>query len=269
VYQFVVGFQALADSNFITAAVGSLAGAFGGAWAAQRIAGRTKLREDLLKEIRNTNAAISMLYGIATAHLGLKKQYVKALRDNHAEERERLLLFQRAQQAGTVPPQQVFHFHADLQSLNPLHSPEEALQRLLFDQMSLPGAELFLTSLLLSSMKYLTKALLDRNSLIDAWRTNQPKDLTSVYFGSPQDGVEDRRYGATVEAIYRQTDDVIAFSMMIAGALFERGKATRKKFRNRFHVDGPPINKTDFTRFKDLLPSFRRNVGDRPRGIAK
>src|SRR5437899_2111346 len=105
---FLTSAAIIAESNFITALVGSLAGAFGGAWAAQRIAERTKTREELLKEIRNTNAASSMLYGIANAHLGLKSQHIQALRDKYLEEGTKLELFQKARKAGTVPPKQVF-----------------------------------------------------------------------------------------------------------------------------------------------------------------
>ena len=43
--------------DFLIAVAGSLAGAFAGAWGAQRIAERGKNRKELLEEIRNTNAA--------------------------------------------------------------------------------------------------------------------------------------------------------------------------------------------------------------------
>src|ERR1700761_3778509 len=91
--------KALGNSNFFTAVAGALAGAFGGAWAAQRIAESSKLRDELVKEIRNTNAAASILYGIANAHLGLKKQFVKALYDNYRDEQTRHSLFQAARTA--------------------------------------------------------------------------------------------------------------------------------------------------------------------------
>lgn len=47
-----------ANTTFATALIGSLAGAFAGAYGAQRIAERSKTKELLLAEIRNTNAAI-------------------------------------------------------------------------------------------------------------------------------------------------------------------------------------------------------------------
>ena len=53
----------LANSAFFASLVAALAGAFAGAFAAQRIAERGKHREELLREIRNTNAAIAVAYG--------------------------------------------------------------------------------------------------------------------------------------------------------------------------------------------------------------
>jgi hypothetical protein len=48
----------LLDSNFTAA----LAGAFAGAWAAQRIAAKAKLDEDVRTEIVRTKAAIELVY---------------------------------------------------------------------------------------------------------------------------------------------------------------------------------------------------------------
>jgi hypothetical protein len=243
-----------AESNFITALVGSLAGAFGGAWAAQRLAERTKLREELLKEIRNTNAASTMLYGIANAHLGLKSQHVKSLQDKYLEESTKLDLFLKARKAGTVPPQQVFQFNADLQTLKPLFSPTEQIQRLMFDQISITGAALFVLPVLLATIQSLNETILDRNRLVENWKESRPKDFVQVYFGLEQDGMVDQRYKMLVDAIYRQTDDVIAFSTMIADALYEHARAQREKLRKRFRIDGPVVTNIDFSRFNEFIP---------------
>lgn len=246
--------RAFVESNFITALVGSLAGAFGGAWAAQRIAERTKLREELLREIRNTNAASSMLYGIANSHLGLKSQHVQALRDRYLEEATRLELFLKAKQARTVPPQQVFQFNADLQTLKPIFSPSEQIQKLMFDHISITGAALFVLPVLLGSIQSLNECLLDRNRLVEEWKAKQPERFPDVYFGLEQDSVVDQRYKMLVDAIYRQTDDVIAFSTMIGDALYDHAIELRRRLRERFRTDGPAITKLDFSRFKEFLP---------------
>jgi hypothetical protein len=208
-----------------------------------------------LKDIRNTSAAASVLYGIANAHLGLKRQFVQKMRDDYLEETKRYELFQSARQAGTVPPRQIFDLTLDLQSLSVVHSPEETLQRLLFDQISLSAAEILVAPLVLSSLKYLAKAISDRNDLVADWRKNRPAELETMYLGvAGKSGIVDKRYPMTVEAIYSQTNDVIAFSIMLADSLYERAKEIRQRFRRRFRVDGPPINRMDFARYGNLLP---------------
>ncbi len=253
-HDFFAGARTLAESNFITALVGSLAGAFGGAWAAQRIAERTKLREELLKEIRDTNAASTMLYGIANSHLGLKKQHVQSLRDKYLEEKSRLELFFKAKEAGTVPPQQLFQFSADLQTLKPLFSPTEQIQRLVFSQISVTSAPLFVLPVLLATIQSLNETMSDRNRLVEDWKANPPADLAELYFGLETNGIVDQRYHTLIEGIYSQTDDVIAFSAMIADALYDHAKTQRQKLRDRFRIDGPGISKFDFSRFAEFIP---------------
>lgn len=215
---------------------------------------RSKIRDELVREIRNTNAATSMLYGIANAHLGLKKQFVKPLYDAYTEEQRRHSLFQAAREAGTVPPQQKFDVHLDLQSLQPLYSPTDAIQRLIFDQISVSGAARFVAQVLFSSIQSLKELLSGRNRLVENWKANRPTDLVEAYLGLRQDGTVDHRYKSSVEGIYAQTDNVIAFSIMAGDALFDHAKALQQQLRKRFHIDGPPLHKLDFSRFKEFLP---------------
>ena len=253
-HDFFAAAATFAESNLVTALLGSLAGAFGGAWAAQRIANKNKLRDDLLKEIRNTNAAAMMLYGIANSHLGMKSEHIQSMRDKYEEEQTKLDLFLKAKKAGTVPPRQTFEFTADLQTLKPLLSPTEPIQRLMFDQISITGAALSVLPILLATIQSLNETLTDRNHIVEDWKKDRPPNLIQAYFGMEHDSVVDQRYKMLVEAIYRQTDDVIAFSMMIGDALHEHAKDQRQKLRSHFRIDGPTINKVDFSRFDKSIP---------------
>lgn len=61
-----------------TAIAGSFAGAFAGAVAAQRIADKTRNKDELLKEIRATNAATMIAFGVCNSILLAKKQHIVA-----------------------------------------------------------------------------------------------------------------------------------------------------------------------------------------------
>ena len=250
---FITTAKSLAESNFITALVGSLAGAFGGAWAAQRIAERSKRRDELLREVRNANAAATMLYGIANSHLGLKEQHLQKLRDVFLEQGRDLELFKKAKAAGTVPPQQVFEFNADLQTLRPILSPTEHITKIIFNEMSAPSAVLFVTPILLATLQSLNESIELRNSLVDSWNANRPKNLAELYFGLRDGNMVDQRYSSAIHDIYNQTDDVIAFSTMIADAISEYAK-TKRAAVERLGVKDILITKIDFSRFEKYIP---------------
>ena len=242
-------------SNVLTSLMSSLAGAFAGAWTAKRIAESSKLREELLKEIRNTNAAVAMLYGIANAHLGMKRQHIKRLRDTYDEERKNLNLFLDAKKAGRVPPQQVYEFQADMMTLKPTYSPMEKIQELIFDKISSQGAVLFTAPTLFAAYQSLNESLIERNEIITEWKTHPPKDLVAVYFGLPQGRTVDVRYQNIVDAIYLQTDDVIAFSKMIADELIKHAISQKEIFERKFRATGPEVSKFQISdALDDLLP---------------
>jgi hypothetical protein len=77
-WQYASGFL---NSNAFTAIAGSCAGAFAGAWVAQRIAARGKERDDFIAEMRNTSAATVVALSICNSFLSIKKQHVKRLKD--------------------------------------------------------------------------------------------------------------------------------------------------------------------------------------------
>jgi hypothetical protein len=124
----------LLQPNCSTAVLWSLAGAFGGAWAAQKIAHRAEFREELLKEVRNTIAAAMMVYGIANNYFSFKRHHVKRHHEKYHDGKERFKLVLKAKRAGTVPPRQAFEFEADMQTLMPLYSRTEQIQKLLVEK---------------------------------------------------------------------------------------------------------------------------------------
>jgi hypothetical protein len=60
------------NSNLFTSLIGALAGAFAGAYGGQLIVERSKTRDELLKEMRNTNAAIMLAFGMCNTALSLR-----------------------------------------------------------------------------------------------------------------------------------------------------------------------------------------------------
>jgi hypothetical protein len=244
---------------FFTAIAGSLAGAFAGAYGAQRIAERSKNRDELLKEIRNTNATISLAFGICNSLLAMKKQHVKSLKENFEAQKEALLEHQQKMRAGQILPGTVFNFLVDFQTLSLLQLPIDILQSQIFEKLSLVGRPLNLTTTLSQTTHSLNASLEKRNQLIEFYKakaTRQPIS-PSLYFGLPQGGHINQDYPCTVYAIYNQTDDGIYFSRLLCKDLVEHGKQVVTHFKKQYGKGAPNVSEPDFNKAVDagLMPN--------------
>lgn len=249
------------NSTFFTAIAGSLAGAFAGAYGAQRIAERGKNREELLKEIHNTNAAIMVAFGICNSLLSLKKQHVKSLKETFDAQKLALQTHVDKQKGGEVDKNTIFKFRADFQTLSLMPLPLDILQNQVFEKLSLTGRPLSLATTLSQTVHSLNVSLEKRNQLIELYKANSPIPdlvLATLYFGLPQNGRHiNQDYPACVDAIYSQTDDGIQFSLFLCNDLVEHGELILDRFQKDFGKGAPTINKPDFAKAKNsgLLPN--------------
>ena len=113
------------NSVFFTAIAGFLAGAFAGALGAQRMADKTRNREELLKEIRATNASVMVSFGICNSLLSAKKQHIKSIKETFDQHKIATMDAIKAQQAGTGG---VVNFVADHRTLPILDVPVAILE---------------------------------------------------------------------------------------------------------------------------------------------
>lgn len=248
----------LLNSNFLTALAGAFAGAYGAQWIIKRI--ERKRRH--LEEIRSTNAAIMVAFGITNTFCALKDQHVKGLKDGFDRQRTALEAHQLQKNQGSIPPQQPFEFEANFQTLLPIHVPIEVLHKLLFEKISVAGRPLTLVATLSQSIDVLNNSHERRNEIIAKCQANSPLHpdvLASIYFGLPdRNGHIDRSYPDSVDAISNQTDDCIFFSKLLGEDLFEHGQQLAKSFGKH----SPPIQKVDFTKAEQngLIPDTKLYV---------
>lgn len=234
------------NSTFFTAIAGSFAGALGGAWAAQSIAEKAKYKEQLLKEICYTNASIMVATGICSSLLQLKKQYIKSLKENLEAQKTAFLEYQKKFALGQVRKDEEFHIIYDFQTLLSPLLPLDILQRQVFEELSLVGRPLRLTTTLYQTVQELSMSLEKRNQLIELYKgTNTISP--ALYFGFPQVGQVNQDYPSAVDAIYSQTDDGIFFSQLLSKDLVEHGNQLLMKLGRLSKKDLPVISTFDFT----------------------
>ena len=253
--------KVFASSNFFIVFVSAGAGAFGGALGAQMISEKTRRKEDLQKEIRNTNTAIMVAFGISNSYLMLKDKNVNPLKENFEKQKLELEEFERSRKA-LNGENAVFEFQADFQIITPLSIRTDKLETLTFEKISLNGRPLALVDALTNTIHALDIFILKRNQLIEIYRAQghiPGKVLLGFYFGRPDDhGHIDTNYPDSMEGIYDLTDDCVFFSNLLCDDLITHGKKLAERYeRTISKKDVPTINEVHFAKAeqKGLMPN--------------
>jgi hypothetical protein len=248
------------NSSFSIALIGGLTGAFAGAWGAQRVAERSKRREDLLRELRNTNAATMTAFSTCNAALALKKQHVLPMYEQFHRDKQALQEFLRRRAVGQVQTNAPFHFTADLRSFPALEVPIDTLKDLVFHRISAYGRPLALASVLDQSIIGLRSAIQQRDQTIQRIqdRVISSADLPNYYFGLPLSGGDtNQQYPDLVEAIHSYVDDVAFFSSLLCIDLPAHGDQVHALFLKSVGKGAPRVSKPDFAgpKASGLMPS--------------
>ncbi|WP_146030167.1 hypothetical protein [Methylocella silvestris] len=231
------------NSNFITAVCGSLAGAYFGATAAQKIAENSKTKDDLAKEIRVTNTSIMLSVNICESVIGLKRQHFKVLKHQYDEERGRVLMEQQETNRTLI------ECSANLSSLPCLLLPFTVLRPLIFEQLTLHGRPIAMLNGLEQSADSLNVSLANRNSLIEKFKSDPPVDplFVAKYFGIPMQNRTYNEYFDIMNSIEGQIDDSIFFGMQLYNALNEHGNTLKTRFEKSFGKSHFNIISADFS----------------------
>lgn len=243
------------NSTFFIAIAGAFAGAFAGAYIAQKIAENNKNRDELIKEIRNTNAAVILAMSICNSFIGLKRQQVKELKEKFDQLKARFLQFHAQRNNGQIGKEVAFEFEADLRSLSLLPLPMAVLQQQMFEKLSLSGRPLSLQLALVQTAHALNEFVDRRNRLIEGYKgsPHSPDKLASLYFGlRDQSGHINEEYPSCLNAIHSHTDDGIFFSLLLCDDLALHGKQLEEKFAKQFGRPAPKAVSSDFSKAKEL-----------------
>ena len=232
------------NSNFTAA----LAGAFAGALAAHHIADRSKRRDELLLELRSTNAAIMVAFIFCNSAIALKKQLVKDIYDRYQAKRKELAAFKERRARGEAVG--VFEVQADLRTVQMPVVPLDVLRTQMYEKVSVTGRPLALAAALIGSVEALADVLRKRTELIDRFRAQgeDNPNLPAMYLGQPYGpGHLSEEFPNTVESMYSLTDDMIFFSELLARDLMAHGKRVLDSYGKRANVKEQKVASVDFT----------------------
>ena len=229
--------------DFIIAA----AGAMGGAYGAQIITEKTRSKEDLLKEIRNTNASLALTFSICNSVLSLKAQHVQRMKETHAEQKTRFLEHVARRNRGEHVEE--FRFLADWQTISSPYLPIEILQKQLFEKLSVRGRALNLVTTLAQTLETLKETFEKRNELIKGYqnRNLSQEELYILYFGLLYNGGHvNNEYPSSLEILFDLTNDAAFFSQLLCKDLVKHGRRLARRFKVKYGEGAPSVDKPDF-----------------------
>ena len=271
----------LSGTSILTIFVTAAAGAFFGAWGAQAVISRGQRFGALVAELNAVNTAVTLSFIICNAYLGLKKQHVQPMSKRFCDLKQEHEKFLEAAKEHREPKLLEFQFQADWQTLSPQRTPNEALERILLDKVSIGGRGLSASAYLFGAIDSLIQSITYRNTLIvDLQKSgpHHPKALLDIYLGlSDANGTIDERFSTSIDAISAYTDDCVFFAKVLGEDLREHGVRLRRRNRWKTWKRLPKITRIDWSQaandglfppdelYKDWLSGFKQDRSRRER----
>jgi hypothetical protein len=217
-YAFLSSAWSVFNSNFWAA----LAGAFAGAVAASKFAARQEKRDDLVRMVNETNAAISISYSACEAYLAHKVRLIDPLATTYQNEVAAYTQQQSSEHVGSP--------HITLNRIESNVGVVQcgALQELIFKIPSTTDI-IRLVAVLAHTNSILNGDLTQRNDVIHAMRLTDEDDRSALYFGvAKKNGYADKTYPHLVNSLSELTNDCIFYSWLICELLHAEGLKIRK-----------------------------------------
>jgi hypothetical protein len=262
--------NALTSDAALAAVIAILAafiGTYFGATTAQNIALKSKKKEDLLKDIKHLNAAITVAYCVCNNFLNLKAQHIQGIKANYDTLRQEWLAHLDGLANGVETP---FRRSIELGSLAELNIPNEALQQFALEKITLSSRPLAAVLFTINSGIELNQVIKVRNEYLEQRKRNPPTGRAAfdTYLGTSIDGTNvDETYRNLTDSLSSKVDEGIFFSHLLckdlAAMCVPLMDAYAKEFKQTLTA-----SKTDFTataaaglipkdeEFKDWLKGF-------------
>lgn len=222
------------DSSFTSA----LLGAGFGAWGAQRIAERSKGREQLLTEMKATNAARSLVFQIVNSMIATKSQQIRPMKLLFEQQKYTYASLIIDIKLGLRPPDSRYTPRVDLRSIAEISLPIEPLQKYLYEKINSSGKALALIGTITESLASINLMLTQRRELIESFKTDDmyKKYQAQVYFGIhiPDEYYQNTMYSDLLSGITDKVDDVIFFGLLLNEDLMKHGIKLERLFKKDY-----------------------------------
>ena len=235
----------------IVAVIIPLSASFFGAWTAQRIAERNRFRDEIIKEIRSTNAAISLAMSVCNTAMSMKRQQVTEVKRDFDQAKASFAEHMHKRKIGQIQGNTTYRFLLPLKTLPPPKFAIDSMRSVVLDRISVLGRPLHLAVELAELAARLVGAMEARNEDIEAIKKNggiDSEEAARRLFGLPfGDGQHDLTFEQTLTAIVIITDNMIFFAYLLCKDLQRHGHWLTEKYRKRVGGSLPHIVDIDFS----------------------
>ena len=242
--------KSFGNSAFTTSLLGALAGAYFGSTSAQKVAERSRRKNEFVKEIRNVNAAIALAFAIVNGVLALKKQNVAPMKADYEAECDKHKIWLEKRRTGQIQGNAPFSLKADFRTTPTISQPIEVLKNVVFSQLSNTGRILNLVASLDGAIESLNTAISQRNELIELFKAEKlppTANLPAMYLSLPYgDGHVNQQYADLVKGIASYADDSIFMSHLLCLDLVEYGKEVSDEYVKTLGGSPLKVTQVDF-----------------------
>lgn len=251
------------DSAFGVGVIGAAFSSYMGAYAAQWIVERKNLKAEIQKDLKYTDIAIMTAVSKFNTMVTVYKQHVIDLHRDYHRQLNGLLAHREKFANKVLKPGEVYEFQANYQTLQISPFSAELLKSQITEKIFITGRPFLLSMVLAETAASLTVSIARRNHLIETMKmthaTTSDEYKLLMYFGlTDKNGRTDRNYPDSIDAIYRQTQDGIVFSMLIIQDLVASSDQIRGRLLKEFKEFPAKLVKPDFDQMRQegLIPDL-------------
>jgi hypothetical protein len=239
------------ESNFTTSLLGALAGAGGGAWAAQKIADRVKEKERLNQQIRDTNISIDRTASAFNTLVNFMEQHARRLKLQHDKQVQEIAAIMEGKRTGAIRQDAPIHVQADMATVEIVYVRLEPLEEALRG-VSISGRANAMLAMLGQTLRAINVNIQSRNDQIGWLKAADmnPFERASIIYGLPNDGNIDTTYGDTIDAIYSYAHNCSYFTWQLCLELEQHGRRLRERHKRHFRGEPPKITRVSFEEAK-------------------
>jgi hypothetical protein len=227
--------------TIVTAAFGTIVGAW--------LTSRSQEKRRIVEELKALHAAHSPCFSIVNRAFALKRQQVLPMKQRHDEAVAAYRTHQLQQQG-------LLEFQLDLQTLSQLKFPGELLEKMVFEKCGVGAKGHAAAISLTGAIDDLRNSIDYRNGLISDFRVRNAAmtelERIQFYVGAPGAGQIDNRFPHNIEALSKQTDDCIFFSMTLVDELLRRSDQLWARNWWKYRLGIPKLLPADWTMSREL-----------------